>query len=352
MTDARAAAPLTIAEQGSFWVGVERVERPFGTVATGQMYVQFQIPSERRHPHALVMVHGGGGQGLDFIATPDGRPGWATDFLRRGHAVYVVDRMAHGRAPHHPDVQGPATPPPSYERMVELFSAPAKHAGYPQARLHTQWPGSGEVGDPALDQFMAGQGGMLASMAETHRAMRKGGAALLDRIGPAVLMTHSMGGAFGWLAADARPSLVKAIVALEPVGPPFMQMPGGMGGLDWGLTAIPMAYDPPAANAGELRRAPYPAPGPGLVDAVIQAEPARRLKNLAGIPILLVTSEASWMAQFQHATAAFLRQAGADVRHLRLEEAGIRGNGHLMMGEKNSAAIAALLDEWIAERTK
>jgi hypothetical protein len=56
------------------------------------------------------------------------------------------------------------------------------------------------------------------------------------------------------------------------------------------------------------------------------------------------------MAQFNHATAAFLRQAGADVRHLRLEEEGIHGTGHLMMGEKNSAEIAALLGEWIAAK--
>jgi pimeloyl-ACP methyl ester carboxylesterase len=314
------------------------------------MYVQFQIPAERRHPFPLVLVHGGGGQGLDFLGTPDGRPGWATDFLRQGFAVYVVDRIAHGRAPHHPEVQGPATPPPSYERIVEMFSAPARHARHPQAKLHTQWPGTGEIGDPALDQFMAAQGGVLTSLAETQRGMQRCGAALLDRIGPAVLLSHSMGGPFGWLVADVRPALVKAIVAVEPIGPPFLTMPGGMGGLDWGVSAIAMAFEPPAAEPGMLKRAALPAPAAGLIDAVVQAEPARRLKNLAGIPMLLVTAEASWMAQFNHATAAFLRQAGADVRHLRLEEEGIHGNGHLMMGEKNSAEIAALLGEWIAAK--
>jgi pimeloyl-ACP methyl ester carboxylesterase len=43
----------------------------------------------------------------------------------------------------------------------------------------------------------------------------------LDRIGPAIILTHSQSGPFGWLIADARPNLVKAIVALEPSGPPF-----------------------------------------------------------------------------------------------------------------------------------
>ena len=67
--------PLTIADQGSFWVGVQRVEKPFGLVANGQMFVQYQIPVERRHPYPIVMVHGGGGQALDMLTTADGRPG-------------------------------------------------------------------------------------------------------------------------------------------------------------------------------------------------------------------------------------------------------------------------------------
>ena len=36
------------------------------------------------------------------------------------------------------------------------------------------------------------------------------GAALLDKIGPAVVLTHSQSGAYGWLIADARPRHVKA----------------------------------------------------------------------------------------------------------------------------------------------
>ena len=41
------------------------------------------------------------------------------------------------------------------------------------------------------------------------------GAELLDRIGPAVVMAHSLGGPAGWLIADARPDLVKALVEIE-----------------------------------------------------------------------------------------------------------------------------------------
>ena len=51
---------------------------------------------------------------------------------------------------------------------------------------------------------------------------RDANVALLDMIGtPVILLTHSQGGAFGWLIADARPNLVKAIVTVEPAAPPI-----------------------------------------------------------------------------------------------------------------------------------
>jgi pimeloyl-ACP methyl ester carboxylesterase len=90
---ARQGEPLVIADQGHFFTGIQRVEKPFGLVPTGQMFVQYQIPADRKHATPIVMVHGGGGQGLDYLTTPDGRPGWAEYFLRQGYAVYVVDRL-------------------------------------------------------------------------------------------------------------------------------------------------------------------------------------------------------------------------------------------------------------------
>jgi pimeloyl-ACP methyl ester carboxylesterase len=353
----REIPPLVIAGQGHFFAGVRQHTGAHGTAVTG-MHVEYQIPAPapagQRRPYPLVMVHGGGGQGLDFLATPDGRPGWATLFLAAGYPVYVVDRPGMGRSPYHPDLFGSQSPPPGYGSMVAGFAAPASSPSgrppYPQARLHSQWPGSGVPGDPALDQFLAGQEPMAGGLLSAQEAMRGAGADLLDRIGPAVLLTHSMGGAFGWLAADARPGLVKAIVAVEPIGPPFADLPG-LGELSWGLTAAPVGYDPPASGPGDLRRELLPAPEPDLIDAYVQAEPARQIPALRGVPVAVVTAEASWFAQFGHAVAEFLRQAGADVTHLRLAEHGIRGNGHLMMLERNNAEVAAAIDGWLAGRT-
>jgi pimeloyl-ACP methyl ester carboxylesterase len=339
-------AVLALADQGHFWVNVERRSHEGASVACGQMFVQYQIPAQQRHPHPVVMVHGGGGQGLDYLGTPDGRPGWATWFLRQGYAVYVVDRPGHGRSPLHPDVMGAMTPMPSYEMIAALFTAPAPGA-WPQAAKASQWPGSGKPGDPALDQLMAGMGPMLADLKQSQSLMQSAGAALLDRIGPAILLTHSMGGPFGWLVADVRPELVKAIVAVEPLGPVFEEFAPGIGYLEWGLTAVPMQFDPPAAHPGELRTERGAAPGAGRAACLVQAEPARRLRNLQGLPILVVSAEASLFAPFNHGAADFLRQAGAAAEHLPLEQIGIHGNGHMMMAEKNSDQIAQAIVDWL-----
>jgi pimeloyl-ACP methyl ester carboxylesterase len=338
--DARA---LVISEQGGFWVGAGRRRTEAGTAPEAAMYVQYQIPAGVRHPLPVVMVHGGGGQGTDYLSTPDGRPGWATRFLQSGYAVYVVDRPGHGRSPYHPDVLGPITgPPPTYEFLTWLFCQGAGRPG-------SQWPGSGEIGDPALDQLLASQGPSLPTLAGNEEQMRRCGAELLDRTGPAVLITHSMGGPFGWLVADARPGLVKAVIAVEPVGPPFTELPH-IGRLDWGLTAAPITYEPPVEDPRELRTRLRGAGADGLQDCLVQDEPARLLPNLKGFPIAVVLADTSPFASFGHGVADYLAQAGADAELLRLPEMGITGNGHLPMGERNSDEVAGVLMTWLGKR--
>ena len=82
---------LDLAEWSYFWVGVEQAHLARGTVVSGkQMYVEYWIPAQVRHPHAMLLVHGGGGQGTDWMGTPDdGRPGWVTYLLQSGFRVYV-----------------------------------------------------------------------------------------------------------------------------------------------------------------------------------------------------------------------------------------------------------------------
>jgi pimeloyl-ACP methyl ester carboxylesterase len=94
------------------------------------------------------------------------------------------------------------------------------------------------------------------------------------------------------------------------------------------------------------------ADAPDLVRGWLQADPPRRLVNLAGIPILILTGEASYHAPYDHCTSAFLRQAGVEHDFVRLSEAGIGGNGHMMMLEKNNLEIAAHLRRWIETKLR
>ena len=76
-----------------------------------------------------------------------------------------------------------------------------------------------------------------------HTLWASRGAELLDKIGPSIVMVHSAGGPFSWLLMNERPKLVKAIVNVEGAGAnPFGR------GSEWGLTELPMTYDPPVAD--------------------------------------------------------------------------------------------------------
>ena len=60
--------------------------------------------------------------------------------------------------------------------------------------------------------------------------------------------------------------------------------------------------------------------GPDLVRCWLQGTPARELPNLQGIPILIVVSEASYHAPYDHCTSEYLTQAGVKNDFVRLPE--------------------------------
>jgi pimeloyl-ACP methyl ester carboxylesterase len=170
-------------------------------------------------------------------------------------------------------------------------------------------------------------------------------------------LVHSQSGAFAWPIADARPNLVKAILAVEPNGPPAHDV-DFKGAPEWfsdnahikpfGLGEVPLAYDPPVSDAAPLVFVREDRPArPDLARCWAQKEPARKLVNLQNIPILIVTSEASYHSSYDHCTVRYLAQAGVKSTFLRLADVGIHGNGHMMMLEKNSDAIAKAMADWL-----
>ncbi len=331
----RESTALKLADQGCFWVGVQRKPMPYGTIAQGQMYVQYMIPAEKRYQYPVVMVHGGGGQGCHMMGI-GGRPGWVHYFVQAGYGVYWLDRPSYGRSPYHPDALGPSHLPnvPPYEGLVQT----------PVVFNTAQWPGPGGMNDPLIDQFMANESGNVMDEAFHSDLAWRGGVELVDRIGPCILLTHAFGGFFGWGVADRRPNLVKGIFCMEINGNPFAQQ------LRWGLTASPIAYDPPVTDPAQFQLVdhtpPPDSPRPVVSPFKLQAEPARKWKNLRGIPIGWLTTEFGGGGS-PVANVEFLKQAGCSAEMVRLRDYGIVGNGNLMLLEKNNHEVFGVVRDWL-----
>ncbi|MFJ5488446.1 alpha/beta hydrolase [Hansschlegelia beijingensis] len=324
--------PARTVRRGHFWIAGDRVELAGKTYQRGPLFAEWETPEQVTRPWPIVLVHGGGFQGTEWLDTPDGRPGWAQRLVEAGYAVVIVDRPGHGRSPFHVDTMGPMGPPFSYEGGRDIY--------FPSscAERHTQWPFAPDD-ERAMDEFIAGYGPLPADLALSEDIEADRLARLLDRIGPAILLTHSASGPVGWLVADRRPGLVKAIVAVEPMGPPFADIPN-IGTLTWGLTAPPLSWEPPAKTPAELREAPLGS---------------RTLPSLTGLPIVAVTAEASAFAAASPPAIEQLKAAGAAAELLHLPDHGVRGNGHGLIYEKNSdealAPVLAWLDRTLCDRT-
>lgn len=347
-----------LARTGIFYAGGQYEGEPGKETMGGDAYVVVWVPKQIKHPYPIVYVHGAGQTATDWEQTPDGRPGWAYYFAKQGYVQYMVDSPARGRSPYVPGVDGNLTIR-TVPNLEEIFTASAKKGNFPRAHLHTQFPGTGLMGDPIFDnfaktqvQFLAG-GGPVGQDEMTHRAL----VALLDAIhSPVILLTHSQGGTPGWLTADSRPNQVKAIVTIEPAAPPIkgvntatLKYVDGPGGLSWGVAAQPITYDPPVKDPAELQpvlEEKSDAPG-DVVPCYVQKEPAHKLVNLEKIPVVYLSSEGGYHREYDPCLAKWLNQAGVHTQFVRLEDVGIHGNGHEMMLEKNSDDIAKWIGTWI-----
>ena len=134
------------------------------------MYVEVMVPKQVRSPYPVVFFHGAGQTGVDWLQTPDGRPGWAYNFLDMGYVVYLTDFPARGRSQYVPGVDGiPGRPNLNIRtapNLEEIFTAAAVKGNFPQAKKHTAWPGTGRMGDKAFDDFARTQVQFLAGPAQ------------------------------------------------------------------------------------------------------------------------------------------------------------------------------------------
>jgi pimeloyl-ACP methyl ester carboxylesterase len=353
-----------IARTGFFYVGGQYVGAPGKEVMDGAEYVEVMVPKKIRHPYPMVLFHGAGQTATDWLQTPDGRAGWAYYFVKQGYTVYMVDYPARGRSSYNPNPDGDGSLTIRTALQLEqIFTDIGAQGNWPQAKKFTQWPGEGpnkgKMGDPIFDDFAKTQvqflqGGKQAKLnLDAHIA-------LLDKIGsPVIVITHSQGGEFGWQIADARPKLVKAIITAEPGGPPIKNVDiakiayGAASSYSWGVTSLPLHYDPPVSDPAELQPVLEEKAGePDTVPCYLQKEPAHKLLNMKDIPVLDVSTQASYHRIFDSCIPKWLNQAGVKTQYVKLEDVGITGNEHELMLDKNSDEIAKFFVQWLEKNVK
>ncbi|MBR8836899.1 MAG: alpha/beta fold hydrolase [Stigonema ocellatum SAG 48.90 = DSM 106950] len=269
-----------------------------------QMYVKYYRPSQDKNSVPIVLLHGGFHTSACFVKTPDNRQGWAPYLAELGLKTYIVD-----------------------------------------------WPGRGRSG------FVPD----LAVM--SYQQVINGTVALLQQIGSAVILTHSMSGVVGWQTAQTHPQLVKAIVGIAP-GPPANLLPV--------ITkdsheAVP--EDHPRIQSRENTQKyftnsdTFPQEAFENYFCSLVAESARisnERRNVEGrglyirdpkllfdIPICVITGDQD-PRHPREADAETAKYFRGDF--IWLPEVGLPGHGHMQMLEHGNLAIADLFTNWLKSK--
>lgn len=319
--------PLRLSDMGSFFVGGRTIDTaypgsfpagkvPPGKIVVDQMYVSYMIPENAGNRPPIVLVPGGGLTGAEYETTPDGREGWATYFLRKGFPVYVVDTPGRGRAGFDATAVLEAKEKKDAALIpAGIFSATGEFAwpnfrfgpAYGTAFPDTQFPVA------AIDAFAA-QG-----VPNTEATLTGGGmktapnalAALLDRIGPSIVLAHSLSGPYVDVLVGLRPKLVRAVVNIEA--------------------------------------AQYIVP----TDAQVAA--------YAGIPTLELFGDhldaqaitgAARMRARQNVVERINARPDGKASLVSLPSAGVQGNSHMMMQDRNNLVVADYILGWLAHEVE
>ena len=317
------AGQLTLRDAGARFVGYTTETQANGTVnVLNPMFVQSFLPANRRHALPVVMIHGGGGQGTDWLETPDGRDGWVDYFVADGWDVYV-DRPGHGRSQSNSACGNGQVGAANSGIISRLATADAD-----------VWPG-GEptptnetvIGWSASSATAPYCGDMVAARTIS---------ALLDEIGPAILLAHSAGGGSTFRVPELNAEKVAGILAFEAAGANPVENGRGASTptiIEW-KTEPQLTSDFRAVNRDGCN---------------MQGDKPSRLVNYTDLPIVLLGAERGLASEAQlKCQAAVWNQAGADASYVWFPDRGLRGGGHFAMAQLDSADYAKVFIELAA----
>lgn len=293
----------------------------FNSLVTATGTVQFAewLP-EGQSLGTVVLVHGGGVGPDGWLKTIDGQPGWAPQLAAAGYRSVV-----------------------------------------------TTWPGLSAAGrwEPAANP----SGEDVAS----------GLVELISAVGaPVVLVVHSMSAAFGYRIAFQHRDLVCALVALAPAPPGDIQPEPEVLEQNSDRVVVqgsPLVWELPLTGWWEpgaefvetkLVGASERFPREHLNDLRAQtvAIPARLLierqnvggaqihigdRSLHSLPVLQLvgTKDTDHPIETDRNTAVWMANHGGEVEFVVLDGDELGGNGHMLMQETNSAAVLAVVEQWL-----
>jgi pimeloyl-ACP methyl ester carboxylesterase len=317
---ASAAEPIALRDMGSFHIGGRIVEitgkpvkevvftpggvpakvDPNGKYQVEQMYVQYFLPQNKKGKIPLLLWHGGGLTGVTYETKPDGQPGWLNYFIRAGWDTYISDAMERGRSGWSSTFKGEAMELPFNDPWERFRIGPIGSWNDDEAK-RTAFPGT-QFPTEAYGQFMK-QG--VPRWVTTDEQIINAYIALVDKICPCVVLVHSQSGSFGYKVLEARPDKVKALVAIEPT------------------------------LAGDKNKIALVKGTPILTIIGDNAKDHPRWKNIR-------QSSVDYAAAF--------KAGSGDFTLVDLPDAGIKGNSHLMMMDKNSDQIAGMIQTWLVAK--
>lgn len=315
---------LQIEEQGSFAIGGTVLTDSLGRTYHGDhAYVFYQHPVKTRK-YPLVFAHGIGQFSKTWETTPDGREGFQNIFLRKGYTTYLVDQPRRGNAGRSTET---ATIAPIFDE--EIWFNRFRIGIWPDYFEGVQFKQDAET----LNQYFRQMTPTIGTI--DFEIYSDAYAALFDKIGPSIFVTHSQGGPVGWRTL-LKTDHIRAIVAYEPGGGiPF-----------------PKGQVPPEGKVLTLSR-----------NAEGIEIPAEDFMKYTKVPIIVYygdnlpetdeyPEQYEWTRRLHltRAWAKMLNEHGGDVTVVHLPEAGLRGNTHFPMSDLNNQQVADLLAEWLHEK--
>lgn len=282
-------------------------------------------------------------------------------FLEQGYQIYLLDHISVGRSTQPPDqIAYPLKGITSAEGTMRGFTRMEDYNDYPQAKLHTQWPGTGRQGDPSFEALISLGLPLTSNSQKQDTSMRNAGCALLKIIGKSFLVSHSIGAAYPILMSDECPDLIAGNLNLDPTTIPFETYVGSFdspnGGRawsrPWGLAQTRLTYSPAVTDPKDLKPVRVGQDSPANRSCLQQAGPPRTLPKINQVPYVALTGEASQHAGVDHCIINYLKQAGGKPEWIKLWEVGIKGNGHFGYLEKNNLAIAGVAHNWLKQHEK